>query len=95
QRFVKPDPRALTEPIAYLRERLADSAQTLALYGDSLSDRESAQGQIEFVGVLSGSTTREQFLAAGQPPSRILTQLSAKAADLFEPVLRTSSCRRE
>lgn len=41
------------------------TAEHSFMIGDSLADAAAAQGQVPFIGVLSGTTTQEEFRAAG------------------------------
>ncbi len=77
----KPDPASVRALLGAhpLRETSPDR---VLMVGDSLADASAAAGQVGFVAVLSGSTTRESFEAAGVPPHAIVGSLHELATRL-------------
>lgn len=77
----KPDPASVRALLAAhpLREISPDR---VLMVGDSLADASAAAGQVGFAAVLSGSTTRESFEAAGIPQRAIVESLHELAARL-------------
>lgn len=74
--YHKPDPRVLHIVIRDLK-RLGHEIVDAVFIGDSVRDYRVASGnQIEFIAVLSGLETRQDFLDAGVAPSRIIATLS-------------------
>ena len=68
----KPDPRVFDLLIALLQEWNIRKSEILYI-GDSLIDFHAAQGAyLQFIAVLTGSTDREQFQAAGVSTQNIL-----------------------
>lgn len=73
--FSKPDPRALSN---FLSAELTSSVRLsdFCYIGDSLSDYAVADGVgVQFMGVTTGATTREDFLRHGVPDERVWDSL--------------------
>jgi phosphoglycolate phosphatase len=69
--FHKPDGRTADEALEWFSTR-GIAASQVAYVGDSLGDLLTAQSaNIEFFGVLTGTSTREDFVAAGLSPNSI------------------------
>lgn len=73
--FIKPDPRVFNHALSLLSGK-GISASKAIFVGDALSDCEAAMGAgIIFIAVLTGVTTREQFIAAGLAEEFILNSV--------------------
>lgn len=74
--FYKPDPRVFDRVLEEAQKR-GISKQEILYMGDTVaSDWEAAKGaSLGFVGVLTGPTTREEFLVAGVQTSNILESI--------------------
>ena len=76
-RFHKPDPRVLGVVVEALKRRELDIRETVFI-GDSVRDYLAASGNdIEFIAVLSGLESRNDFAKAGIASNRIIEDLSA------------------
>lgn len=73
---VKPDPRTLAVPMDWISSRVGFPSPRCLYVGDSLADYECARAQTEFYAVLTGSTSRSEFLAAGMKEDRVLSEIT-------------------
>ncbi len=72
----KPDPRSLIPAIQKLQQLNIDKDQ-IVMIGDHLHDYEaSARANIKFIGITTGSTTKEDFQAANLEENLIIPSLS-------------------
>ncbi len=73
--YHKPDARVFQTAITLLQERNIGKSEILYV-GDSLSDFYAARdARLQFIAVLTGSTTRDQFQAAGISAEKILNSI--------------------
>ena len=73
--FHKPDPRVFLPTLAKL-EKIKISSDKITYVGDSVKDYLAAcKIHINFIGVLSGLTSREEFLDSGTHSSNIIERL--------------------
>jgi len=84
--FHKPDPRVFQETEAYLGERYGVAIDDCIYIGDGLGDAQSSRGVCAFTAVLSGSTSRSEFLSAGVPDHAIYQSLDELAGALWATV---------
>ena len=73
--FAKPDPRVFNRALTVASKKGIPRSRVVYV-GDTLLDYEAAKGAgIMFVAVLTGGTTREQFMAAGLDEAFILNSV--------------------
>ena len=80
--FHKPDPRVFNEISAELMSRHGFSLSSCVFVGDSLGDYMSSRDQCRFFAVLTGETTKDQFVANGLDAKSILPNLEVLTADI-------------
>jgi phosphoglycolate phosphatase len=74
--YHKPDPRVFGPLISWLQERNISKSEILYV-GDSLSDFQAARhAGLQIIGVVTGSTSREQFQIAGLRAEKILGSIA-------------------
>lgn len=87
--YCKPDPRSFNQVIQVLLEKNISIKQTLFV-GDSLHDFFAARDSgIEFVGVLTGYHSKEEFLENGLQKNKMISSV----ADLKEYLLKNNLIR--
>ena len=79
----KPNPEALYTSLKWLQDSHKIMAADCVYIGDSLDDMRCAGNQIDFYAVLSGTTTRQDFLTNGLPENKIVESLDDLVSVLF------------
>lgn len=90
-KYHKPDPRVFAQLITRLHKRNINEDEILYV-GDSTSDFYAARdANLQFIGVLTGSTTRQQFRSAGVDDMMILTSIAKLPKKLVRQHILTPS----